>query len=121
MYYLYWPHYYDPSIYRNCYYQNRQFPAVDPNILYHSANESKKLMKDASIVLDKLADSKEFDVELMYAAQASDIEEVKRLIHSIGVTSEIEVQYNPDGIRLEFKSKVPSLDCCKLSIALRWR
>jgi uncharacterized protein YicC (UPF0701 family) len=122
MYYLNRPRYCKPPIYHTGYYQNpRQLPPVDPNILYQSANETKKLMKDASIVLDKLSVSQEFDAELMYAAQASDIEEVRRLIHSIGVMSEVNVHYNPDGLRLEFKSQVASIDCCKLSIALRWR
>lgn len=78
-------------------------------------------MNEASMVLDKLSESKEFDAELMYAAQASDIEEVNRLIHSIGVTSEVDVNYNPDGLRLEFYSKVENMDCCHLFISLRWR
>jgi uncharacterized protein YicC (UPF0701 family) len=105
----------------NSYYPIRQYPEIDPNLLYQSANESKKLMKEASIVLNKLSESKEFDAELMYAAQASDIEEVRRLIHSIGVTSQVDVQYNPDGLRLEFTSQVANMDCCRLFIALRWR
>ena len=41
-------------------------------------------MKEASLVLDKLADSKEFDKKLMTAAQASQNEEVMRLIRSKG-------------------------------------
>jgi hypothetical protein len=121
MYYLYHPCYHHPPYRHSAYYPVRQFPAVDPNLLYQSANESKKLMKEASMVLDKLSDSKEFDAELMYAAQVSDIAEVKRLIHSIGVTSDVDVHYNPDGLRLEFTSKVANLDCCRLFIALRWR
>lgn len=110
-----------PLIRPNTYDPIRQYPEVDPNLLYHSANESKKLMKEASIVLNKLSESKEFDAKLMYAAQASDIEEVKRLIYSIGVTSEVDVQYNPDSLRLEFTSQVANMDCCRLLIALRWR
>lgn len=121
MYYLYNPYYYHPTYYYPAYWPTRNYPAVDANLLYQSANESKKLMKEASRVLDKLAESKEFDAELMYAAQASDIEEVKHLIHSIGVTSDVDVTYNPDGLRLEFRSKVANIDCCKLLIVLRWR
>ncbi|MBM7573622.1 hypothetical protein [Aquibacillus albus] len=122
MYYFYHPSYYHPPVYHPGYYPNyRQMPPVDPNLLYQSANETKKLMEDASTVLDKLADSKEFDTELMYAAQASDYEEVERLIHSLGITSNVNVQFNPDGLRLEFQSQVTSLDCCHLTITLRWR
>ncbi|MFD2924411.1 hypothetical protein [Halobacillus naozhouensis] len=121
MYYLHHPTYYYPCYPHPGGWPIRQLPNVDPNLLYQSANESKKLMKDASMVLNKLSDSKEFDAELMYAAQASDLEEVQRLIHSIGVTSDVDIQYNPDGLRLEFRSEVANMDCCRLYIALRWR
>jgi hypothetical protein len=121
MYYLSHPSYYQPPYCHTTYWPIRQLPPVDPNLLYQSANESKKLMKEASMVLNKLSESKEFDVKLMYAAETSDVEEVKRLIHSIGVTSEVDINYNPDGLRLEFTSKVANVDCCRLLIALRWR
>ncbi|WP_163538476.1 hypothetical protein [Gracilibacillus sp. YIM 98692] len=112
-------HWYQPD--HAAYWPTRQFPPVNPDLLYQSANESKKLMNEASMVLNKLSESKEFDAQLMYAAQASDIEEVNRLIHSIGVTSDVDIHFNPDSLRLEFTSKVANIDCCKLSIALRWR
>lgn len=104
--------------------QNTQpspYPPVDPELLYESANQSSKLMKEASMVLDKLASSKEFGARLMDVAQQSKTEEVERLIHSVGITSDVDVTYNPDGLELVFKSKVKNLDCCKLSISLRWR
>ena len=90
------------------------YPPVDPELLYESAIQSNKLMKEASMVLDKLASS-------MDVAQQSNSQEVERLIHSVGITSDVEIKYNPDGLELEFKSKVKNLDCCKLSISLRWR
>jgi hypothetical protein len=99
----------------------RQYPQVDASLLYQSANETKKLMHDASLVLEKLSVSKEFDAQLMFAAQKSDINEVKRLIHSIGVKSKVDIHYTPDGLRLEFSTAVTPLDCCRLTIALRWR
>ncbi len=102
--------------------QNRSpFPAVDPDLLYESANQSNKLMKEASMVLDKLASSKEFGARLMDVAQHSNNEEVERLIHSVGITSDVAITYNPDGLQLEFKSKVKEIDCCKLVVSLRWR
>ncbi|WP_338451013.1 hypothetical protein R4Z09_03580 [Niallia oryzisoli] len=52
----------------------------------------------------------------LYAAETSDIEEV-----FIGVTSDVDIRYNPDALRLEFTSKVVDLDCCRLLITLRWR
>lgn len=119
--YFYHPGYYYPPVYHNGYWPSRQLPSVDPNLLYQSANETKKLMNDASIVLNKLSVSKEFDAQIMSAAQASNLEEVKRLIRSIGIKSTVEVKYTPDGLRLEFSSAVVTNDCCRLIIALRWR
>ncbi len=123
MYYANYPgYYYVPYYPYAAYWQGRQqYPPVDANLLNQSANETKKLMDDASIVLNKLAESQEFDAELMYAAQASDTAKVEQLIHSTGITSEVDINYNPDGLRLKFKSQVADTDCCKLRIALRWR
>ncbi|WP_101843549.1 hypothetical protein [Halobacillus sp. Marseille-P3879] len=117
MYYVY--HY--PWCYYPYCWPVRLYGEADPSILTQSANESRQLMKDASKVLDKLAESEEFDAQLMDAAQQSNDEEVKRLIHSIGVNSEVEVHYNPDGLRIEFRTSIEDVNCCKLHIALRWR
>jgi hypothetical protein len=100
---------------------NRQFPKVDAGLLHESANETRKLMKEVSIVLDRFATSTEFDKQVMTAAQASNMAEVKRLIKSIGITSDVDVQYNPDELRMVFTSKAANTECCKLTVALRWR
>ncbi|MFD1019590.1 hypothetical protein ACFQ2J_10440 [Thalassobacillus hwangdonensis] len=94
---------------------------MDTELLSHSAKESKTLMKEASMVLDALSESTDFDAQLMYAAQTSDLDEVKRLIHSIGITSEVDIHYNPDGLRLEFSSPAANMGDARLTIALRWR
>ncbi|WP_139187797.1 hypothetical protein [Bacillus tuaregi] len=118
--YYYQPNYYYHPYYYPVYVSYRQSLPVDPTILYQSANQTKTLMKEGSMVLNKLADSKEFDKKLMSAAQISDTEEVKRLIQSIGITSDIDINFNPDGLRLEFKSKAEHTECCRLLISLRW-
>ncbi|MGP4108939.1 hypothetical protein [Virgibacillus sp. L01] len=123
MYYVNYPGYYYVPYYPNATYwpDRQQYPPVDANLLYKSANETKKLMDDASIVLNKLAESQEFDAKLMNAAQTSNTAKVEQLIHSTGITSDVDIHYNPDGLRLEFISQVADTDCCKLRIALRWR
>nr|WP_106779339.1 hypothetical protein [Lysinibacillus timonensis] len=98
-----------------------QYPPADPSRLNQSATESQQLMKDASKVLDRLATSRDFGSKLMNSAQRSDQAEVNRLIDSIGVESKVKISYNPDGLRLEFQSKVTNVDCCKLDISLRWQ
>lgn len=127
MYYFYPPSYYHPPVYNTgyftAYYPNfRKLPRAEPNLLYQSANESKKLMKDASIVLDKLFVSNEFDAKLLNGLPAS-IYEVNSIIHSIrsasGITSEVSADYtdyNPGVLKLSFASRGASIE-----ISLRWR
>ncbi len=78
-------------------------------------------MNDASIVLNQLADSVEFGEAVMSAAQESNEEEVKRLIQSTGISSDVDISFNPDNIRMEFKSQVDGDECCQLQISVRWR
>ncbi|MBP1969142.1 hypothetical protein J2Z83_001245 [Virgibacillus natechei] len=122
MYYVHHPAY-CPACYYNTYWPIRQYPPADPELFLQSANETKKLMNDANVILDKLAESKEFDLKIMEAAQASDQEEVERLIYSLDISSEVDITYNPDNLKLEFRSSVSEDDpaCCRLLIALRWR
>lgn len=111
--YPYYPVYHTGTRYPQSY---RQVQPVNPDIFNQSAIESKPLMKDVATVLDKLSTSKEFDSQLMNAAQSSNAEEVKRLIYSLGITSEVDIHFNPDGIRLTFIS-----GGCNLTVNLRWR
>lgn len=115
------PHYYPQHNYNQ---SNahivRQYPAVDPTVFNESAVAFQKLLKEASIVLNKLADSKDFAGEVMSAAQESNMQKVEELIESTGVHSKVDVSYNPDGIRLEMKNKVEDTDCCHLTMALKW-
>lgn len=100
--------------------QSPVYPAVNPDYLYESAQSSRQLLSEASILLNHLAASKDFDHKLMEAAQRSDTSEVKRLIRSLGITSDVDIRYNPDSLHVEFISKARGLDCCRLTIALRW-
>ncbi len=99
---------------------HRQFPDVNTGFLHQSAQETRKLMREASIILDKLADSGEFSKKVMEAAQKSNNDEVERLLKSMGITSDIHVTFNPDELRMEFISKVENTECCRLTVALRW-
>ncbi|WP_164220045.1 hypothetical protein [Virgibacillus sp. YIM 98842] len=121
MYYFY-PHYYPLYSYPNCF-SVRQFPPVDPDMFYESANEMKNLINDASEILDRLATSKDFAKQLMLAAQESDMEEVTRLIHTANIVSDLDVNYNPESLRLDFKKKTEEneIECCRLLVTLRWR
>lgn len=115
-----YPSHFVPNQPLNWYYRF-PYPPVDPSLFTQSANETKNLLEDASLVLTKIAESKEFASNVMNAAQKSNSEEVERLIKSTGVQSHVDTTYNPDGMNLTFSSKIEGSDCCKLDIALRWR
>jgi hypothetical protein len=61
-------------------------------------------------------------MEIMKAAQVSNKEEVNRLIHTVDIASEVDIHFNPDSLRLEFKKKATEneLACCRLLVILRW-
>lgn len=99
---------------------SRQYPDVDSTLLEQSAKSMRNIMKEASIVLNKLADSKSFANKVMYAAQHSDMTEVERLIQSTGITSKVKTTFNPDGIMLKLSSSIENVECCHLTISLRW-
>jgi hypothetical protein len=111
------PHftYYPSTLY------NRQMESVDSTLFNKSAIEMEKLMRDASLILTKIVESKEFGKQVMAAAQESNLKEVERLINSSGIHSVVDTSYSPDGLNLKFTSNVENTECCKLTVALRWR
>lgn len=98
----------------------RPYPDVDPTLFNQSAIAMQTLMKDASILLNKLAESKEFDSKIMKAAQQSNSKAVDELIKSTGIQSTVNTSFNPDGIQLKLSSKAGGTECCHLTITLRW-
>ncbi|EPR27206.1 hypothetical protein QWV57_14960 [Geobacillus zalihae] len=96
------------------------YPPIDPALFSQSATTAQTLMNDAATVLKKLAESRSFAASVMSAAQEGKTEEVKRLIRSLGIRSQTEVYFNPDGIRLTLSPPPGSFPCCQLAIGLRW-
>jgi hypothetical protein len=129
MYYYQYPHpkYYARNVYYPVYnhyfpsYYSRPYPHVDPTVFTESAGAMQNLMKEASIILQKLSESKEFAAEVMGAAQEGKMEKVEQLLKTTGVHARVAVDYTPDGINLKMASDVDGSDCCHLTIGLRWR
>lgn len=123
------PHYYPRNTYFPVYpYMNgnriphhRPYPPVDPTFFTESAGAMQQLMKEASIILKKLSESKKFASEVMNAAQEGKMDKVDQLLKSTGVHAAVKTDYDPDRINLKLSSKVGDTDCCHLTIALRWR
>lgn len=99
----------------------RVYPGVDPGFFIKSASAMENLMSEARTVIQKIETSEEFANEVMGAAQESDQSKVVSLIKSTGVSSPFEAEYNPDRLKLNMSSSVEQLECCKLTIMLRWR
>jgi DNA-directed RNA polymerase beta' subunit len=98
----------------------RQLPEVNPNQFIQSAQHSLSILVDAQIILNKIANSKEFSRNLMNAAQESKTQEVDKLIKSIGTKNIPKIAYNPDGITFNFDHKHSPPHCCYISFQLRW-
>ncbi|WP_188386357.1 hypothetical protein [Ornithinibacillus halotolerans] len=78
------------------------------------------LMKQADLLVDKLAGDPEFSKQLMTLAQESNEEKVNELIVSTGINIKVKTTFTPTGIHIMLDNKVFNGDCCDLVIALRW-
>ncbi|MCM3180761.1 hypothetical protein M3606_23150 [Cytobacillus horneckiae] len=113
------PPYYYPSAPYPYYAQNyRTFPSVDPSKFIVSAKEMEGLMTNASKLLAKMAESRQFSYNIMTAAQESNQAKVESLIQSTGINNIPKVTYNPDGLRLIFEAKGDTNT--SLALRLRW-
>jgi GTP-dependent phosphoenolpyruvate carboxykinase len=99
----------------------RQYQEVDVTQFEQSAKSMQILMREASLVLNKLADSKTFATQVMSAAQQSNMTEVDKLIKSTGIKSKVKTSFNPDGINMKLSSTTGQTECCHLTITLRWQ
>jgi hypothetical protein len=98
----------------------RQLPAVNPSVFMTSAKHMQIIMKDASLLLAKMSSSRKFSFDLMTAAQNSNHGKVNQLLKGTGVQTMPKVSYTPDGLKLDFSSFAEDMDCCHLSLSLRW-
>jgi hypothetical protein len=117
-------HYYVPHPHHTAYrpypYQQRPLPPVNPSLFMTSAKDMEVIMKDASILLEKMARSKKFSLDLMTAAQNSNQDKVNEMVKNTGVKTVPKVSYTPDGLKLDFSSYAENPECCHLSLSLRW-
>jgi hypothetical protein len=97
----------------------RRLPNPDPGLFMKSAKLSQLLLNDAKKVIDTFASSPPFAKRLMTAAQESKNSVVTTMIQQIGVQTVPDIHYNPDGIRLDFHSKMGE-DLGHVIISLKW-
>jgi hypothetical protein len=120
----YSPYYFVGARQSPCYYQPnyyfRPFQEVNPQLFMTSAKYMQSLMKDASVLLERMADSKEFAKQLMSNAQESKQKLVEDQIKHTGIQNIPVVSYTPDGLKLDFSRDIDTMNCCNLTLTVRW-
>ncbi|MCQ6276524.1 hypothetical protein JMM81_16545 [Bacillus sp. V3B] len=86
----------------------------------NSARQTKGLLKNADLILEKLAHSQQLSLDIMNAAQESKHDKVNELIKSTGIEKISEVSYTPNGLIITFTDKPNNIDCCHLILKVRW-
>lgn len=93
----------------------------DPSLFIKSAQLSQSLLADAQKVVNLMASSKSFSQGIMNAAQQSKKDEITAMIRKIGLNTVPNIRITPDGIRLDFDSKIESgPGDTHVIILLRW-
>ena len=127
--YPYHPYYYnspyDRQYHRNLPYYHPNYsirnpPQLDPTMFMNSARQTKDLIKDGQFILDKIANSKPFSLEIMRAAQSSNKAKVEELIKSTGIKQKPQLSYTPNGLTVTFINEQNNIDCCHLILKIRW-
>jgi hypothetical protein len=124
-YYYYPPHiHYEhrhPNIpYSPAYSSYRSPPRIDTTIFMNSARQTQLFIRDADLILRKLAGSKQFSLNIMNAAQESKHAQVTELIKSTGIKKVPVASYSPNGLTLTFTDEQNDIDCCHLILKVRW-
>ncbi|MGV2620013.1 hypothetical protein QRD89_08810 [Halobacillus sp. ACCC02827] len=97
------------------------FPEVDSSLFRQSAKAAKQMMNGAEKVMERVEASKEFADELMEAAQRSNRPKVEQMIKEAGAVGDFDFDYNPERIKIQWKGTAGGVDCCKMTVMLRWR
>ncbi|MGX9290591.1 inner spore coat protein [Bacillus sp. A015] len=91
------------------------FPPVDAHPFQRSAKESARLVADASLITQQISSSLSFAKRMMEAAERADTTSVIRMLKQIGVKSNIDIRFSPEGIRIYL-----SMTSSRLFLLLQW-
>jgi len=96
------------------------FPPVQTTRFHQSARTMVTMMKQAEVLVGKIAESDAFASELMMSAQKSDQKKVDELVATAGINATVETKYTPDGIRLHIQHTGEEGVCCEMLLNLHW-
>jgi hypothetical protein len=97
----------------------RDYPTVDSKILSNSIASSNHLLKDASLLVQKLAEPA-IARELMTHAQQGNQKEVDRIVHSFGCKSIVVTSYSPSSVKFTINPQSNDMPCCEVTLSLKW-
>lgn len=98
------------------------YPPVDVKIFSQSIKSFRLLMKQGSLLLDRLGDTT-LARKIMEAAQQGKKAQVEQLIKSIGLKVPVTTQYTPSGVIFTLHSNISPphpVNCCTLTISMKW-
>ncbi|SDO72868.1 hypothetical protein SAMN04487897_12085 [Paenibacillus sp. yr247] len=98
---------------------DRDYPSVDTKIMSHSVTTSQNLLKDASLLIRKLAEPA-IARQLMANAQIGNQKEVDRIVNSFGVESTILTSFTPSAIQFIIDPRGTGKPCCEMTLSLKW-
>mgnify|MGYP001447458308 CR=1 FL=1 len=120
--YPFYYHYYPVSYYYGDYrYQSLSRQQLDPTLFMTSARVSQRLLRDALLIVQKIMNDYNFAKEVMEAARSSQFQKVEELIGSIGIQGDIDIWFNPDGIRFELPSRPGESGKGTLVLSILWQ
>ncbi|KRE49160.1 hypothetical protein [Paenibacillus sp. Soil724D2] len=109
-----------PAAYYPAYWAwHRDFPPVDTKVLSHSVATSQTLLRDASLLIQKLEDPA-IAGQLMSNAQNGNQKEVDRIVHTFGIESIILTKFTPSVVHFTIDPRVPEKQCCEVVLSLKW-
>lgn len=94
---------------------------LDPTLFMTSANDSQLLLNDALTIVRKISTDQNFARKIMEAARESKFSVVESLIASIGVSSIVDIWFNPDGMRIELPTNPQDKGKAMLKLSLIWQ
>lgn len=94
---------------------------LNPQLFMDSAKGSQKILNDANKIVQKVANDRNFAHEVMVASRNSQFDRVNQLLKSIGINSDLEIWFNPDGIRIELRSGTSEKGKSTLILSLAWQ
>ncbi|MCA0969187.1 hypothetical protein LCM20_01125 [Halobacillus litoralis] len=93
----------------------RPYPPVNPDRFISSAEQMESVLEEGKRISNRVQQSASFARSLMTAAQASKHEEVKNMLLTLDLQSDVSVTFTPDSLTVTLKRQHT-----KLNLTYQW-